>query len=52
VGVLAAVSAATALAAHTAEELGVALAGFVRMAAAVAYSHAERLTLTPRTTIP
>jgi FdhD protein len=41
-GVLAAVSAPTALAVQTAQSCGLALAGFVRGERLVAYTHAER----------
>lgn len=45
IGVLAAVSAPTALAVRTAHSLGVALAGFVRGGSGVAYTFAERFGL-------
>jgi FdhD protein len=43
-GLLAAVSAPTALAVETAQSCGLALAGFVRGERLVAYTHAERFT--------
>ncbi|MDO5288137.1 MAG: formate dehydrogenase accessory sulfurtransferase FdhD [Pseudomonadota bacterium] len=49
IGVLVAVSAPTALAVHTAQNLGVALAGFVRGTGGVAYTFAERFGLTALT---
>lgn len=45
VGVLSAVSAPTSLAVRTAQELGVALAGFVRGDDCVVYTYPERFTL-------
>jgi FdhD protein len=48
VGLLAAISAPTALAVSTADQAGLCLVGFARGADWVAYSHADRLiTHTP-----
>ncbi|HET8897985.1 MAG TPA: formate dehydrogenase accessory sulfurtransferase FdhD [Rhodanobacteraceae bacterium] len=49
IGVIAAISAPTALAASLADSVGVTLVGFARAGDAVAYSHAERLRLLPTT---
>jgi FdhD protein len=47
VGMLAAVSAPTALAVDTAEEAGLTLVGFARPQGAVVYSHAQRFSPVP-----
>ena len=50
VGVLAAISAPTALAVRSAQQAGLCLIGFARGVDWVAYSHADRLILEPTTT--